>query len=170
MTDNKLYYQENKERLKAKSKARYAEKREEIKKAAAEYRKTPAGIATTQRHHAKVQSDPERREHRNDLSRQRYSNNNEYRRVLGRVHQAKRRVRLASNINQEGDLKQFIAMSLKADAKCAYCGEWLLVAGGSVDHMMPVSRGGTNTRENLCLCCLPCNKSKGNKTIQEWRQ
>ncbi|MXZ54822.1 MAG: HNH endonuclease [Gammaproteobacteria bacterium] len=38
-----------------------------------------------------------------------------------------------------------------------------------VDHMLPRSRGGTDHADNLQLLCSGCNKSKGNKTMAEWR-
>ena len=38
-----------------------------------------------------------------------------------------------------------------------------------VDHVLPKSRGGTDHFENLQLLCTHCNKSKGNKTMAEWR-
>ena len=38
-----------------------------------------------------------------------------------------------------------------------------------VDHILPKSRGGTDHFENLQLLCTHCNKSKGSKTMSEWR-
>jgi len=38
-----------------------------------------------------------------------------------------------------------------------------------VDHVLPKSRGGTDHFENLQLLCTHCNKSKGSKTMAEWR-
>ncbi|MCY4064714.1 MAG: DNA methyltransferase [Chloroflexi bacterium] len=38
-----------------------------------------------------------------------------------------------------------------------------------VDHILPKSRGGTDHFENLQLLCTHCNKSKGRKTMAEWR-
>jgi len=54
---------------------------------------------------------------------------------------------------------------------CAYCPADL-TQGYEVDHKMPVSRGGSNTPENICLACRPCNRSKHAKTVDEfiaWR-
>jgi 5-methylcytosine-specific restriction endonuclease McrA len=67
--------------------------------------------------------------------------------------------------------KKIVKFSRKAiytrdGGKCLYCGikvsqEWTL------DHILPKSRGGATTWENICLCCLKCNMKKGSKTAQE---
>ncbi|MCP9778883.1 MULTISPECIES: HNH endonuclease [unclassified Cyanobium] len=49
--------------------------------------------------------------------------------------------------------------------RCQYCGasaEHL-----SVDHVVPRSRGGLDTWENVTTACLPCNVRKGNRTPRE---
>ncbi len=38
-----------------------------------------------------------------------------------------------------------------------------------VDHILPKSRGGTDHLDNLQLLCSGCNRSKGGKTMAEWR-
>ena len=38
-----------------------------------------------------------------------------------------------------------------------------------VDHILPRSKGGTDHADNLQLLCTHCNKSKGSKTMAEWR-
>lgn len=47
---------------------------------------------------------------------------------------------------------------------CVYCG----AAATEVDHIVPLSRGGTNEEPNLAPCCKPCNASKRDKTLSEW--
>ena len=37
-----------------------------------------------------------------------------------------------------------------------------------VDHVMPLSRGGSNTAGNIVLACAPCNHSKGSKPPIQW--
>ena len=38
-----------------------------------------------------------------------------------------------------------------------------------VDHMLPRSKGGTDHPDNLQLLCSGCNRSKGGRTMAEWR-
>ena len=38
-----------------------------------------------------------------------------------------------------------------------------------VDHILPRSRGGTDHADNLQLLCSGCNRSKGGRTMAEWR-
>lgn len=47
---------------------------------------------------------------------------------------------------------------------CRYCGLWD-VSGQilSVDHVLPVSAGGDNRRDNLVTACWNCNRLKGKK-------
>ena len=50
---------------------------------------------------------------------------------------------------------------------CQYCGEVLPSSDLTLDHVVPRSRGGNSTWENLVACCHPCNRLKGNRMIHE---
>ena len=39
----------------------------------------------------------------------------------------------------------------------------------TIDHRVPISRKGPNTKENVVPACGPCNTSKGTKTEEEFR-
>jgi 5-methylcytosine-specific restriction endonuclease McrA len=53
---------------------------------------------------------------------------------------------------------------LRRDAqRCGYCGS----SASTIDHVMPRSRGGADSWENLVACCLRCNNVKGDRTPQE---
>lgn len=52
---------------------------------------------------------------------------------------------------------------------CAYCG-CKLNGKYHVDHIIPLSRGGSNNADNLTLTCARCNLSKGDKLLSEWRE
>jgi 5-methylcytosine-specific restriction endonuclease McrA len=50
---------------------------------------------------------------------------------------------------------------------CQYCGLVLASSELTLDHVVPRSRGGSSTWENLVACCHLCNRRKGNHLISE---
>ena len=52
---------------------------------------------------------------------------------------------------------------------CAGCDVHFPFRVMDVDHMLPKSRGGTDHPDNLQLLCSGCNRSKGGRTMAEWR-
>lgn len=50
---------------------------------------------------------------------------------------------------------------------CQYCGE-ITPKQLEVDHIIPKSRGGSTTPDNLVASCHDCNQTKGNKTATEF--
>lgn len=62
-------------------------------------------------------------------------------------------------------LKRSICMA----GRCYYCGCQLAIEL-TVDHLIPLSRGGTWERANLVCSCILCNLSKGSMTEAEFRQ
>lgn len=53
--------------------------------------------------------------------------------------------------------------------KCQYCGESLPSHQMSLDHVMPRSRGGETSWENIVCSCVSCNTRKGGRTPHEAR-
>jgi 5-methylcytosine-specific restriction endonuclease McrA len=51
--------------------------------------------------------------------------------------------------------------------RCQYCGQHFGAAGLSLDHVVPRSRGGPATWENIVAACLQCNLRKGGRTPHE---
>jgi 5-methylcytosine-specific restriction endonuclease McrA len=47
--------------------------------------------------------------------------------------------------------------------RCGYCGK----SANTIDHVLPKSRGGADSWENLVACCLRCNNLKSDKTPAE---
>ena len=47
--------------------------------------------------------------------------------------------------------------------RCAYCGN----GATTIDHVLPRSRGGDDSWENLVACCLKCNNLKSDRTPGE---
>ena len=52
---------------------------------------------------------------------------------------------------------------------CAGCDTHFPFRVMEVDHVLPRSRGGTDHADNLQLLCSGCNRSKGGRTMAEWR-
>ncbi len=50
---------------------------------------------------------------------------------------------------------------------CQYCKQQFGAGELTLDHVVPRSRGGKNTWENLVACCLVCNNRKGDKLPSE---
>lgn len=69
-------------------------------------------------------------------------------------------------LNEDGFLiaRQFVFE--RDNWTCQYCGERPEVP--HADHVIPLSRGGRSTADNLITSCGPCNLSKGAKTLGEW--
>ena len=50
---------------------------------------------------------------------------------------------------------------------CQYCHTVLPSSELTLDHVIPRSRAGETTWENLVACCHPCNNRKGSRTPEE---
>ena len=100
------------------------------------------------------------------------------RRAEGRVAETGRRYRRnnpdqarASDVLKQAKRKGAVGVHTAEDLKavrlaqrdcCAACGE-LLNGGGHVDHIKPLSRGGTNWPSNIQWLCIDCNLRKSAK-------
>ena len=51
--------------------------------------------------------------------------------------------------------------------QCQYCGNYFSTDKLTMDHVIPKSRSGKNTWENLVAACKKCNQKKGSRTPQE---
>lgn len=55
--------------------------------------------------------------------------------------------------------------------KCQYCGRHKTQLRGreflTRDHIVPISRGGGNTWQNVVTACSPCNNRKGSHLLEE---
>jgi 5-methylcytosine-specific restriction endonuclease McrA len=51
--------------------------------------------------------------------------------------------------------------------RCQYCGRTFPQRDLNLDHVVPLSRGGTSSWENVVCACVACNSRKGNRTPRE---
>ena len=81
-----------------------------------------------------------------------------------------RLVRRASKILRRsihGDRMDIAAWNKKVEelaCRCQLCGVKFERGDLTIDHIVPVSKGGTNHIDNLQPACVSCNCSKGNRT------
>ena len=53
------------------------------------------------------------------------------------------------------------------DYICQYCGEDLSDEKYTIDHVVPISKGGKSKWSNVVICCKSCNAQKGDRTPQQ---
>lgn len=99
--------------------------------------------------------------------------------LLGRLHE----VGLVEGVQPSLRLVATVAADLRPSAEvwakirariferdnytCQYCGAYGVAL--ECDHIFPVARGGSHDDDNLNTACFPCNRSKRDKTLDEWR-
>ena len=122
--------------------------------------------------------------HRADLARQRNGkNNNFYRHGNGRTKEHRRAAqkrwveRNPAIARDRRDRRRGIgsdvtneALIVLAEAQSYLC-HWCddpLTSSKELDHVQPISRGGTHDMTNVVWSCGPCNAQKYNFTIGEW--
>jgi len=101
--------------------------------------------------------DPERRQQQIDAS----PNRNAVRRAM---HERRR----ARSVQAPGSYgaAEWLALVASHECRCAYCG---VLAPLDADHRTPLSRGGSNSIDNILPACRPCNLRKHDRTEAEFR-
>jgi hypothetical protein len=76
---------------------------------------------------------------------------------------ARRARKLAAQIT--GPVPALVYAAVLASGPCVYCGD----PATTVDHVCPLARGGYEAEYNLVPACGPCNSSKHDRLLTEWR-
>lgn len=112
------------------------------------------------------------RKYRKSHLEQRRTYNNEWRnknKEKAAIHIHNRRARKLGNGGSsytKDDVKQLIVFQKQ---KCAIC-EILIKSNYHIDHIIPLSKGGSNAKENIQLLCPSCNLSKNARDPIEFMQ
>lgn len=61
-----------------------------------------------------------------------------------------------------------VHFKLAEEISCCYCEKKVTGITFSLDHRLPVSRGGPHSMLNLAICCKRCNMAKGAMTSEEY--
>ncbi len=51
--------------------------------------------------------------------------------------------------------------------RCRYCGDRVGPDTAALDHIVPVSKGGSDAPQNLATCCLTCNSIKAGQSYEQ---
>lgn len=153
---NRKYRLEHKDRLKKAFLAKkYQREAEEL--AALEERNR----VTREKYRATAKRRQQRnRDKINAATRARYKNNPEVFLASGHERRAKEKKIRFPVVEWKHRISKF-------DTYCPYCdstGHKL-----TIDHVIPITKGGTNDIWNLVPCCTSCNCSKHNKLLWEWK-
>lgn len=77
---------------------------------------------------------------------------------------AKGRERTQRYRERQKQLKIERNLKLEEKSRCQYCGN----EATGLDHIIPLTKGGTDTRDNVVPCCTECNRIKNNKSLVDF--
>jgi len=108
-----------------------------------------------------------RKRKQNRKNREQLKSNPDYKRLRNHKQRAKHYGVKYERVNIE-------SIFVRDEYKCKGCGINVVRSKkykpnqATIDHMIPLSRGGTHTRDNLITLCHQCNSEKSDKTWDEW--
>lgn len=80
-----------------------------------------------------------------------------------------RRLREMNAVTDLAGVREFyIRIENQEILNCSYCQKLISRQEVQVDHVVPLSRGGHHTADNLAVSCKRCNCSKSNRLLKEW--
>jgi hypothetical protein len=178
---NKSYYEDNKDAI-LKHQKNYVENNSDaVKKRDADYYKRNCEKIKSRSSDWR-RNNPEQK-YKNDLkwaeenpekvheSRRNWRHTN---RGIQKEKDVRRRVRLVSQ-SDNTITKESIGLLYSSAKDCPYCGVEMsdrchedLKTAKSLDHLVPLEKGGSHSLSNVTICCLSCNSKKGNLHYHDW--
>ena len=97
---------------------------------------------------------------------------------VSRIHGGRSVLFMSTIVAAHGDVREFDFLNdvpaltnnrlFRRDSHmCLYCGDYLWSCELTRDHVIPVSRGGTDTWENVVTACRECNHYKADRLLDE---
>lgn len=167
-TYEKQWYQKNKDTILAKAKEYRTEHKDKVKEGNKEYRMIhKEKIATYKKQYCELHKE-EIKEYRNAHKDER----REYSRQYAKEHLEQINIKVQKRNARVRNLEYSFSLQDWNDCKdyfnleCAYCGKQL--KNLSQDHVVPVTKGGTYTKNNIVPACRSCNSSKNSHDLEEW--
>lgn len=139
----RIWRENNKDRVLASKKRSYEKNKDSILKANSEYRQ--------ENYERRIEIERASRERNKDKNR---PSKNARQSVRNRLVSGSKYVIIYK------DLKRIYSQP------CFNCGS---MNNQSLDHRIPLSRGGEHKIGNMLTLCQPCNASKHSRTIMEWK-
>lgn len=142
------YYLANVDRLREQNRENYQQNADQRKVQVAEWnRKNPDLRKQYRRKYEEINQDRVR-----ESKRQWFRDNPEHAATLTALRRSRLRGVESTLTNAEWE-----AIKQRFDHCCAYCGEQRKLTR---DHVIPISKGGSNTADNVVPACKPCNSRK----------
>ncbi|MBI2602590.1 MAG: HNH endonuclease [Deltaproteobacteria bacterium] len=80
-----------------------------------------------------------------------------------------RKLHIKSEKNKAKELRKSTWWhNLCVNASCYYCQTKLSPETATMDHIIPLSQGGTSRPGNVVPSCKPCNTEKKDRSAVEW--
>jgi 5-methylcytosine-specific restriction endonuclease McrA len=57
----------------------------------------------------------------------------------------------------------------RAQGLCHYCHQKVAPSDITMDHIVPLIRGGRSVRGNVVPACRPCNSKKNGQLLMDWK-
>jgi 5-methylcytosine-specific restriction endonuclease McrA len=109
-------------------------------------------------------------EHKGEVTLQQKRYKHKYQQEKPYIHRAHTRKRRLLHLNVEGShtYQEFLFLCVLVNWECSYCRCALTLSTVTEDHVIPLTRGGSDDITNILPACKSCNSSKGNKLVEEW--
>lgn len=92
----------------------------------------------------------------------------EYRVMYNREKSKRRKAKLKGNMTEKISIKDIKRRFAEFANSCAYCGDNSDSRALQIEHVIPISRGGTHVLSNIVPACKRCNYSKHAHDVELW--